>query len=448
MASQLDADMTLDGEVADLREGVVFRKVALRLLPFLFLLYVVNILDRVNVGFASLNMLVDLKISEQAYGLGSGIFYIGYMLFEVPSNLILHKVGARRWIGRIMVSWGLVSICTMFVRGEWSFYLMRILLGIAEAGFFPGIILYMSYWFPARERARAVALFMMGSPLAGVIGGPLSGALLQHTNGAFGLYGWQWLFLVEGIPAVILGVVTYFYLTDRPEGALWLAPHERKWLAKRLEQEERRREKQHGLSRLGALGNPRVCLLILLYFTIAMGTNGSGFYFPKIIQGLFKGWDTTHIGLISAIPHLAAVCAMFFVGAHSDRHGERRRHIASCATVAAIGWASSTYFRSPWLALASLAVAQMGMMSMMGPYWSMATSFLSGTAAAGGIALINTVANFGGFLAPTLMGRLEGPKGVFTAGQLMLAGTMAAGAILALIIRHDPAADRPEPLDA
>ncbi len=442
MASQIDADLSLDSEIIDPGEKVVFRKVALRLIPFLFLLYVVNILDRVNVGFARLSMLGDLKLSEQVFGLGAGIFYFGYMLFEVPSNLILQRIGARRWIGRIMVSWGLVSICTLFVRGEWTFYLLRILLGVAEAGFFPGIILYLSYWFPARERARAVALFMIGSPIAGVIGGPISGALLQYTNGLGGLAGWQWLFLVEGIPAVILGVVTWFYLTDRPADARWLSPKEREWLSTRLAREEGLREKQHGLSRLRALLNPRVCLLILLYFTVAVGTNGAGFFFPKIIQGLFQGWDTTHIGFVSTIPHLAAVVAMILVGVHSDRHGERRWHVALSAFVAATGWAMSAYFRSPWLALASLAVAQLGMMSMMGPYWSMATSFLSGTAAAGGIALINTVANFGGFLSPAVMGRLKETTGTFATGEIALAATMAVGGLLALAVRHDPAADR------
>jgi MFS transporter, ACS family, tartrate transporter len=274
---RIGLDPAIDFPAKGVQETVVLRKVALRLLPFLFLLYIVNIVDRMNVGFAKLQMLNDLGLSEQVYGLGAGMFYVGYMLFEVPSNLILHRFGARRWISRIMISWGIVSACLMFVRNDWSFYLLRVLLGVSEAGFFPGIILYMSYWFPARERARAVAWFMMASPLSGVVNGPISGALLEYTNHKWGLAGWQWLFLVEGMPAVILGFVTWYFLTDRPEEARWLEPDERKWLAARMAQEEKNREARHGLSRFRALGNPRVGLLILLYFTIAMGTNGYGF---------------------------------------------------------------------------------------------------------------------------------------------------------------------------
>ena len=428
---------------ADPLEGVVFRKVALRLIPFLFLLYVVNILDRVNIGFASLSMLGDLKLGERVFGRGAGIFYLGYMLFEVPSNLILHRVGARRWIGRIMVTWGIVSIAMMFARGMWSFYLLRVLLGVAEAGFFPGIILYISYWFPARERARAVSFFMMGAPLAGVIGMPVSGAILQYMNGVAGLAGWQWLFLVEGIPAVILGVVTWYYLTDRPEDAGWLSKAERGWLAARLAREDRLRVERHGLSRFRALANPRVCLLIGLYFTIAMGTNGIGFFLPKILAGQFTGVSRSQLGLISALPNLGAVVAMFLVGYHSDRTGERRWHVAVPALFAATGWGLAAYFQhSPWIAVGALMMAQMGMMSMMGPYWSMATSFLSGTAAAGGIALINTIANFGGYLSADLLGYLRDRSGNYSTGETMLAVTMAAGAALALCVRHRPQADR------
>ena len=267
-----------DLAAGEVEESAVLRKVALRILPFLFLLYIVNIVDRMNVGFAKLRMLEDLGLDEKVYGLGAGMFYVGYMLFEIPSNLILHRVGARRWISRIMISWGIISACMMFVRDEKSFYLLRILLGLAEAGFFPGIILYMSYWFPAHERARAVAWFMMASPLSGVLNGPISGALLEYTNTAWGLAGWQWLFLLEGIPAVILGFVTWWLLTDRPEQAGWLEPGERAWLSARMAREERGRDAHHGLNRLGALLNPRVGLLILLYFTIAVGTNGYGFF--------------------------------------------------------------------------------------------------------------------------------------------------------------------------
>ena len=323
-------------------ERAVLGKVFRRLMPFLFLLYVVNIIDRVNIGFARLQMLEDLGLSEQVYAFGAGVFYIGYMLFEVPSNLILHRVGARRWISRIMISWGVISVCMTFVRGPWSLYALRILLGVAEAGFFPGIILYISYWFPARQRAKAVAFLMTGSPFSGVIGYPLSGVLMEHTDGLAGLAGWQWLFVVEGLPAVALGFVTWHYLTDRPEGARWLGPEERDWLSGRLLREEKRREERHGLSRFRSLAHPGVGLLILLYFTVAMGTNGFGFYLPKILEGHFAGYSKSQLGLLSAVPSVAAVIGMVLISTHSDRTGERRWHVAGSAFLAAAGWWAST----------------------------------------------------------------------------------------------------------
>jgi ACS family tartrate transporter-like MFS transporter len=433
------SDTGIGARAEKLLESRVMRQVTLRLLPFLFLLYVVNILDRTNVSFARLRMLSDVHLSETAYGIGAGIFYLGYILFEVPSNLILHRVGARRWISRIMVTWGIISICTMFVGSPASFYTVRILLGIAEAGFFPGVILYLSYWFPARERANAVATFMTASPLAGVIGGLLSGVLLEFMDRRAGLAGWQWLFLVEGIPSVLLGVVTWFYLTDRPEQARWLRPEERAWLSKRLHGEEKRREALHRISRLRALADRRVYLFILLYFTIAMGTNGFGFYAPAILQSSFPRSSAAEIGQLYAIPSLLSVVAMVFVGKHSDRSGERRWHLAVPAFLAAAGWGLSSHASSPWVSLSALALAQVGMMSMMGPFWSLATSFLSGVAAVGGIALINTVANIGGYLSPDLMGRLKEATGNFAAGQLTLGITMVFGGIIALVIRRAPA---------
>jgi MFS transporter, ACS family, tartrate transporter len=433
-----------DPTASVIQEARVLRKVALRLLPFLFLLYVVNIVDRMNVGFAKLRMMDDLGLDEKVYGLGAGMFYVGYMIFEVPSNLILHRVGARRWISRIMVSWGIVSASMMFVAGEKSFYALRILLGLAEAGFFPGIILYMSYWFPARERARAVALFMMASPLSGVINGPISGALLEYTNKAWGLAGWQWLFLLEGIPAVVLGFVTWWFLTDRPEEAEWLEPGERAWLCARMSREERSREALHGLNRIRALANPQFGLLILLYFTIAVGTNGYGFFAPTIIDTHFPNRGADQIGLLYAIPSLAAAIGMLLFSRHSDRSGERRWHLATAAFLAAFGWTLSASLQSPWLVLLALAMAFVGMMCMMGPYWSLATSFLSGAGAAGGIALINTIANTGGVLSPYLMGWLKKVTGQFTAGEAMLALTMLIGSVVALSIRHQPAAERRE----
>jgi ACS family tartrate transporter-like MFS transporter len=427
-------------------ERSVLWTVSLRLLPFLFLLYVVNILDRVNLSFAKLQMLPDLGLegaaAEAVYSLGFGIFYIGYLAFEVPSNLILHRVGARAWISRIMVSWGIISAAMLFVRGPWGLYALRFLLGLAEAGFFPGIILYLSYWFPARQRARAVALFMMASPIAGVLGNPLSGALLQYLNGVAGLAGWQWLFLVEGIPAVVLGGCAWFYLSDCPERAAWLTPAERGWLAARMSREAKVRAERHGLTRLSALAEPRVWLLIALYFTVAVGSNGFGSYAPTIINEQFPGRGAFAIGLLAAIPSAAAVVGMVLIGSHSDRTGERRWHVAASAFLAAAGWELAALSHGPWLVLLGLALAQLGMMSMLPTFWALPTSFLSGTAAAGGIALINSVANLGGFLGPNVIGRLKATGGTFTGGMLAMALTLTVGGVLALCVRHDPAVER------
>jgi ACS family tartrate transporter-like MFS transporter len=421
-------------------------KVGLRLLPFLVLLYLVNILDRINVGFARLQMLGDIGLegprADEIFGWGAGIFYLGYILFEIPSNLILRQLGARRWISRIMISWGLVSAAMMFVQGTWSFYTLRFLLGVAEAGFFPGIILYLSYWFPARERARAMALFMVASPLAGVVGNPASGAIMEYLDTGLGLAGWQWLFLIEGIPAVILGMAVWFYLTDRPEQARWLTPDERTWLAGRMRQEAKLREEHHGLTRLKAMAVPRVWLLIAIYFTVAVGTNCFGFFGPAIVNHHFEGRDKFTIGQLLALPNLAAVLGMVWFGVHSDRSGERRLHVASAALLSALGWGLTAMTSSPWLALFGLALAHLGGMSMLPTFWALPTSFLSGAAAAGGIALINSAGNIGGFLGPVVMGKLNESTGQLTPGLSAMAGMLFLGSLLALCVRHNPRLER------
>jgi ACS family tartrate transporter-like MFS transporter len=414
---------------------VVLGKVAWRLLPFLFLLYVVNILDRVNVGFARLQMLDDLHLDENVYALGAGIFYVGYLAFEVPSNLILSRVGARRWLARIMVSWGLITCAMMAVTGPWGFYILRVLLGVAEAGFFPGVILYLTYWFPARQRARAVAFFMAASPLTGAVGSPLSGAIMQYLDSVGGLRGWQWLFLLEGAPAVALGFVVLRYLTDRPEQADWLTPEERGCLAAWLGREEKDRATRHGMSLLRAAVDPRVVLLILLYFTVAAGSNAFGFYLPKLLEGRFPAASKSQLGLLAAVPNVCAVVCMFLNSAHSDRTGERRWHVALPALLSAAGWALAAQVGSPALFLLSLTLAQVGIMSMLPTFWAMPTAFLSGVAAAGGIALINSVGNLGGFAGPNIIGRLKERTGDFTAGLLALALIMCVGAFLALCVR-------------
>jgi ACS family tartrate transporter-like MFS transporter len=472
-----NSDLLQQGDGQTLEREVLW-KVALRLLPFLFLLYLVNILDRVNVGFARLQMLNDVGLSKAVYGWGAGLFYFGYLTFEVPSNLILHRMGARRWISRIMVSWGIISAAMMLVQDKWSFYALRFLLGVAEAGFFPGIILYLSYWFRARERARAVAFFMTASPLAGVLGNTVSGWIMEYMSGQSGLAGWQWLFLLEGLPAVILGIVVWFYLTDRPKEAGWLAPQERDWLAGRILSEEQQRHHQHGLHRPQALAAPRVWLLIAIYFTVAVGSNAYGFYLPKIVDEQFTdrskfaqycviptgsfddpillsqrvtglvessgqtGQGKFMIGLLAALPNLAAVIGMVLIGIHSDRTGERRLHVALSAFLAAVGWGVTASARSPWLVLLGLALAQIGMMSMLPTFWALPTSFLSGTAAAGGIALINSVANIGGAVGPIVLGEFEQATGGLTGGMIAIALTLFGGGLLTLCVRHDPKLER------
>jgi ACS family tartrate transporter-like MFS transporter len=444
MSTASDRATELPGK--DLLEQQIFRKVTLRLIPFLCLLYFINILDRVNIGFARLHtMLTDLEMSEKAYALGAGIFFVGYCLLEVPSNLILSRVGARRWIARILFSWGLIATAMMFVTGSWSFILLRFLLGCAEAGFFPGIVLYLTYWFPARQRARAVALLMVASPLVWMVGGPLSGAILDLMHERAGLSGWQWLFLLEGLPAVALGVVTLIYLTDRPEQARWLSPEERTWLGERLAKEKRLQQHHHGSDLLEATADRGVWLLIAVASTIALGISGLSYYFPRLIQDRFPALDAFEIGLLIAVAGTCTLLAIVTVGSHSDRTGERRWHVAGPAFLAAVGWAFSVWGELPLVSFLGLALANAAMMSMWAPFWSLATAFLSGRAAAGGIALINALANLAAFFGPNIMGWLLDATGQFAPGLAVMALTLVLGGILVLCMRHQWAAKTNRP---
>jgi len=409
----------------------VNRRVTRRLIPFLFALYVVAFLDRVNVGFAALQMKADLGFGDAVYGLGAGIFFLGYFVFEVPSNLILERVGPRFWIARIMISWGLVSAGMAFVRSESAFYALRFLLGVAEAGFFPGIVLYLTYWFPAAERARATALFMTATAMSGVIGGPLSGALLE-LDGALGFHGWQWLFVAEGLPAVALGFAVLRFLTDRPEDARWLPEDERRALVARLAAERAAVVGRHGDDLRRALAHPRVWALALLYFAIIVGLYGVSLWLPQIVRDLGPR-GAFEIGLLTAIPYLAAALAMVAVGAHSDRRGERRWHVAVSALVGAAGFAATATLEVPPAAsIALLSVAAAGVWGCFGPFWALPGSFLAGSAAAGGIALINSIGNLGGFVGPYALGLLREATGDFRAGLGLLALSLAAVALLAL----------------
>lgn len=430
-------------------EAAVFRKVSVRLIPFLLLLYVINLIDRTNIGIARLQMVDELHIlDEKAYSLGAGIFYVGYLLFEVPSNLILMRMGARAWIARILVSWGLISAAMMFVTGPWSFSLLRVLLGVAEAGFFPGIVLYLSDWFPARARARAMAKFMIGGVLASMVGNPLSGFILEHMDQIGGLWGWQWVFLLEGLPAALLGFVTLAYLTDRPDQARWLSPGERTWLVEQLQEEKKQLALGRSHSLMAAVVNPQVWLLIAVYFTVAMGDNSYGFYIPTFLRSQFPDWTPFEIGLLAATPGAIAIGGMTLLGRSSDRTGERRRHIALAAFTAALGWsimalAAGGWSAIPgvdtrWLFVAGAAVTLTGMKSMLPIFWTLPPAVLTGAAAAGGIALINSVANLGGLLGPRVVGEVKTATGSFTLGYLVLAAALFLGGILVLAGKAAP----------
>jgi len=396
----------------------------------------VNYLDRFNISFAALEMKADLGLGDAVYGLGAGMFFAGYVTFEIPSNLILQRLGARRWIARIMTTWGALSCAMLFVRTPVSFYLVRFLLGVAEAGFLPGMIFYLTHWIPARDRARVFALFLTSTALAGVVGGPISAALLQ-LRGVGGLAGWQWLFLVEGLPAVVLGVTTYVFLPDHPAEARWLSTAERAWLEEVLEEERAALQRTHPLTLWQALTHGRVWRLALLYFSTIISFYGVAFWLPQIVQS-FSGLGNAATSLLSALPYLAAAVGMVIVARHSDRTGERRRHVAGAAFAAAAGLiAGAVVQRQPVLAFLALCLAATGIWSTLGPFWSLPTAFLSGTAAAGGIALINSVGNVGGFVGPTVMGFLKARTHAFGSGLFVLAATLVVAGVLALSLPEE-----------
>jgi len=411
--------------------GAALSKVRRRLLPFLFALYIVAYLDRINVGFAALQMNREIGISQASFGFGAGIFFLGYFIFEIPSNLILRRVGARRWIARIMVSWGAVASATMFVRGPSSFYALRFMLGVAEAGFFPGIIYYLIFWFPQRERARAIALFMTATALAGVIAGPLSGALLT-LHGLGGLSGWQWMFLLEGIPAIAMGIAVWRYLPDHPGEAPWLTPAERGALAAILDEDSNSRNLAHA-DLLRTMLSGRVWLLTLFYFLFAFGLYGISFWLPQILNA-FGTMSVLGVGFASAISFAAAAVAMVLVGRSSDRMGERRIHLALCALAGAVGFFAAAYAQSPALELACITLAAAGTSACVGPFWAIPAGLLAEAAAAGGIALINSVGNLGGFAGPYLAGFIVQRTHNFTAALVTMGLALAIAAAIALAI--------------
>ena len=410
-------------------------KVSRRLIPFLMVCYFVSFLDRVNLGFAGAAISKQFAFSATVFGLGAGIFFIGYFLFEVPSNIMLDKYGARRWIARIMLTWGIVSGATAFVQGEYSFYTIRFILGVAEAGFFPGIILYLTFWFPAAYRARIVGWFMVAIPVSSVLGAPVSTWVLT-LDGMGGLAGWQWLFLIEAAPSIVLAAVVLGYLTDRPSQAHWLEAGERKWLSDKLDEERKHREsvKKFGLAE--ALTNPRVLLLSLVYFGDVAALYGVGFWLPQILTP-FHLTPMANVGAL-AIPYIVGAVTMVWWTRRSDRTGERKLHVAIPAFVACLGLALVPLVGDPMAKVALLCVAAMGIFSMLPVFWTLPTAFLTGTAAAGGIALVNSIGNLSGYVGPQVIGVIKDATGSYDGGIWFLAGCAFLAGVIVLLLGHKP----------
>jgi len=418
-------------------EKITIRKVAVRLLPFIFMLYVVCLIDRINLSFAALTMNRDLGLNAYVYGLGASIFFIGYFVFEVPSNLLLDKVGARLWITRIMISWGLASAAMALISGPVSFLVVRFLLGFFEAGFFPGMILYLTFWFPAAYRARVIAAFMLAIPVTGVIGGPMATSLLE-MNGIWGLAGWQWMFLAEGIPAALLGFVVLAYMTDRPSSAKWLQPEEKEWLENVMQRERHEVEAEHSQLSLGqALVDLRVLALSLVYFGLGTATYGVVYFLPQII----KGWGLTNLetGFVASIPDVAGTIGMLTWGYFSDRSNDRRAGVTASLLVCTVGLIGLGLFNaSPW-SLIAMAMVSVGLNASRPLFWSLPSVFLSRSAAAGAIALINALGNLGGISGPTMLGWVKTATGSFSGGIYFLAVCSFIAAIIVPLAIRAPA---------
>jgi D-galactonate transporter len=416
----------------ELAESAIYAKVARRLIPFLFLCYVAAYLDRVNVGFAKLQMLSDLGFSETVYGLGAGVFFIGYFLFEVPSNIILHKVGARLWIARVMITWALISGAMMFVKTPAMFYALRFALGLAEAGLFPGVILYLTYWFPAERRGKITALFMTGIPMSGVIGGPLSGWILHALSGAQGLAGWQWLFLIEAIPSLVMGFLVIAYLDDGITHAKWLSASEKAMLARNIAADNEHAQ-SHSLR--DGFTQPIVWLFSAIYFFFIMGLYGVGFWLPTLIKGSGVT-EPLLIGTLTTLPYAAAAISMVLVGRSSDKRRERRWHVTVPGLIGTVGWlvSVSTGHSSIALAMAALTVATVGVMVTLSQFWCLPTAVLSGAAAATGVAVVNSVGNLAGFVSPYAIGWIVDKTHSTDLGVYTLAACLAIGGLLVLTL--------------
>jgi sugar phosphate permease len=405
-----------------------------RILPYLFLLYIINYIDRVNISYANLEMTKDLHFTPEIFGFGAGIFFAGYFLLEIPGTLLIEMWSARAWIARIMITWGMIAVLMGFMNSSTQFYWLRLGLGAAEAGFFPGIIVYLTHWFRYQDRAKAVALFMAAVPLSNFIGSPISGLLLGVSW--LGLAGWRWLFIIEGAPAIILGVVTIFYLTDWPRQAKWLSPDEREWITRELEREKELKTAAHGVGALRALRHPKVVQLAAAYFFIVTGLYGFNIWLPTIVKSL-SGLPNLVVTLISALPYLFGFLALILVGWSSDRSGERRWHTAAPMFVAGIGLCLSALTQSSTaLTVSMFCIAAAGLYSFFPPFWALPTTFLSGSAAAASIGLINSIGNLGGFVGPYVVGYLNEKTHSFLGGMLYLSLSAMVGAGLIFMLRE------------
>ncbi|MCC8395423.1 MFS transporter [Paraburkholderia sp. MMS20-SJTR3] len=412
-------------------EAKTYAKVGRRLIPFLMLCYLGAYLDRVNVGFAKLQMLNDLRFSETVYGMGAGIFFLGYFLFEVPSNLILHRVGARRWLARIMLTWAVISACFVFVRTPAAFYGLRFLLGVAEAGFAPGVILYLTYWFPSARRAKALSLFFMAIPLAGMIGGPLSGAIMHSLHGVMALAGWKWLFLLEALPSFVLGIAILLYLDDGIAHAKWLNDAEKTLLARNVAADAE--HKTAHVSIRAFVGDRRLWLMAAIYFCVVLGQYGLTFWLPTIIRKSGVA-DPLWVGIFTAIPYLCAIVALPLIGMSADRRRERRFHLAIPMLISAAGFVSLPWLGSVGASLVCLSIASAGILASSSQFWSLPTAVLGGMSAAAGIAAVNCFANLAGFFSPAIVGWLNDLTGKSTAGLIFISAAVTLGALLVFLV--------------
>ncbi|TAH45079.1 MAG: MFS transporter [Betaproteobacteria bacterium] len=411
------------------REKAIVRKITWRIVPFVFFLYIISYLDRANIGYAALQMNAELALTSEAFGFASGVFFIGYFLFEVPSNVMLNKYGARVWIARILVSWGIVATLSAFVQDATQLYILRFLLGVAEAGFFPGIIVYLTYWFRSKELATTVALFTAAIPVSYIAGAPLSTWIMDHVHW-FDWSGWRWMLLLEGLPAVIFGVVCYFRLTDRPEQAKWLSEEEKAWLAGELERDRQQRKNVRHLSVLQAMKNGKVLYLSFIYFVYQCGSLGVGYWMPQIIKGLSGSLSHTEVGMVAMVPYLFATIAMILWSRSSDRHGERKLHSAIPLGVAAVALFGAGMVSNAVAAMSLISVALAGLYSFKSPFWALPTLFLSRSTAAVSVAVINSIGNLGGFAGPYLIGVVKGSSGGSATGALVFLSALLVVAFL------------------